>query len=366
MSLETICEPTYSDRPPPSGRWTKGRRIRRGVAPTCGSEGIREKWRLAVIENRPVVTPSQRMKEHNLGFLIGLATLPAACTEQPPSTAPEGSTGSPATDSETTAGAEQPTSDDEMTTSAGADESSDDAGGSTTVSGADSSGTTGGSSAQEPCELYVSNSFECYGIEDSRYYDYYVSLCFELVDAYSCRSEALELIACFGNTECSDSKQLEQLQEELEAACGEEWLAVRTCESEAFGCDMIASPSAAGTIAEICTDFATTVGQCIQEGYVPSDLSYTHYNQFGPMGLASICQGTNYALDYTIIFGFHTAPLEEPACGGAYEELMACISGLSCGELTQALAREGGICQAEYDAVRCRCELEVEPSSPSR
>lgn len=44
-------------------------------------------------------------------------------------------------------------------------------------------------------------------------------------------------------------------------------------------------------------------------------------------------------------------------CGGAYEDLLTCLSMLSCNELEDAVYPFNGYCQAEQDAVTCRCEL---------
>lgn len=285
------------------------------------------------------------MDNHDIAFLFTLAALPVACGDDSPA-ATNGSTG-PVTGSETTAG-DEPSSEDaptsETTAEAGDSESSGNPGSSTTRS--DDSTTTGELSKEELialCESYATQFIECsdyplyYDLDDLAQY------CLSAIDQYACSSEVIEWMTCHSTDKtCGD-------------LCDDPLSALKACESAAAGCEMLPSPTAEGTLATDCSALAAVATQCIQDGYYIEGFSFG-YQLGGTEGLAYNCEYGNY-VDLSLT-GLYPPPLDDIACGGAYEELVTCLSSLNCEGLAQAASQQSS-CEAEYAAVRCRCDLEI-------
>ncbi|MCH9680395.1 MAG: hypothetical protein K0V04_03090 [Deltaproteobacteria bacterium] len=157
-----------------------------------------------------------------------------------------------------------------------------------------------------------------------------------------CQLEILALLTCEANQggPCDPSCQSESDDSE---ACED------AVQAKALGCAMIPMVAATGTIPAQCEAVTAQAFACDAEGYYISFFSpYVNY----PPGTAQpYCEAAfPWLLD--------TTPLSDisPECGGAYEELLTCLSGLDCVELDDAITN-GLSCTSEIDALICRCAL---------
>ena len=198
------------------------------------------------------------------------------------------------------------------------------------------SSTTG--EPQGLCELWGENRSNCYG----GYYNpvYYTNICYEYLMSIDvmCAPAAAMLYQCQAGACFVD--------------CGVEYDALDECNNLVLamelGCDMIAEVPAVGTIDMQCTGFIDQVEVCSAGGYyIPFFSWYVDYNPVY----------AEYACVNAWIFTNSPPPLGmgDP-CGGAYEELLTCLSGLACNELEDAIF-DDTYCAAERDAVTCRCDL---------
>jgi len=293
-------------------------------------------------------------------FLLTFAAIPLACTEDLPEETTSGETtgttttplpmdtSEGATSIVTTTGLDGTSSSGGETTadssssgmSSSSDSSSSDA---TTMSidpstsSSESSSTTG--EPQGLCEVWGETLAGCYG-----YYNpaYLVNYCYEYlmgVDVmcgpvvgmyYQCQASG-----CF--VDCSDESEAVQDCNEL----------LQVIE---LGCDMIPIVPGVGTIDAQCMGVVDQAEVCTAGGYyIPGFSSYIMY---APEYTQYFCVNGAY---FTYLF---PPPGIGDACGGAYEELLTCLSGLSCGDFEDALY-DDTICGTEKNAVTCRCELDA-------
>lgn len=293
-------------------------------------------------------------------FLLALAPLPLACTEDPPDPVAEGSTGTTGGTVPTTMTTGEPegsttaiattaiaTTDLDGTSSTGDSTASDGSSGlgssssddATTTMSIDPSTGEGSSSTGEQglCELWGETLSMCYGYNAAYFtsycYDYVLNeihpLCiWEASARFQC-----EAAGCFAN-------------------CDAEYDALYQCHQLAqaadLGCDMIPIVPGAGTIAPQCVGLVDQIELCTANGsYIPG---WSYLVQYSPVYAEDYCEFGGY---FTFIY---PPPAAGDACGGAYEELLTCLSALSCGELELAVIGAGA-CAAQIDAVTCRCEL---------
>lgn len=294
-------------------------------------------------------------------FLLTFAAIPLACADDAPvdtMTGDSTSTTDTVTTAVTTTGESEGSTS--IVTTTGVDGTSS-SGGETTVaetgsSGAGSSsgsdGTTmgiepgtssgeGSSSTGEPqglCEVWAETLSLCYG----GYYNpaYLVNYCYDYLMSVDVTCGPLaamyyqcQATGCF--VDCS--AESDALQE-----CNDLVLAMQ------LGCDMIPVVPGAGTIATQCTGVIDQAEVCTAAGYyIPG---FSGYIMYSPEYADYFCQNGAY---FTYLF---PPPGVGDACGGAYEELLTCLSGLSCSDFENALFDET-ICGPQKDALTCRCEL---------
>jgi hypothetical protein len=295
-------------------------------------------------------------------FLLTVAPLPLACTEDLPGGATEGSstTAAPTTtavatgDSEgvtsiaTTTGVDGTSSEGGETTlaessSSGAPSSSSSDGTTTSIDPSTSTSTSESSSStgeQGLCELWGETLSDCYG----GYYNpmYYINSCYnELMSIDVTCAPALAMVY-----QCQASGCF--------VDCGMEYDVLEQCNDMVLamelGCDMIPIVPGAGTIAMQCMSVIDQAEVCTAGGYyIPG---FSGYILYSPAYTQYFCENGAY---FTFLF---PPPGVGDACGGAYEELLTCLSGLSCGDFENALF-DDTICETQKNALTCRCELEV-------
>ncbi len=290
-------------------------------------------------------------------FLLAVAPLPLACADDAPDPVAEGTAGTTAAPTSSTT--DEPEGSTSITTT-GLDGTSSSGGSDTAVvtdgSSSSSDGTTmmvdpttgssseeGSSSTGEPmglCELWGENQAMCYG-----YYGnaaYYTNQCYDYVLNYldpmcGVPASALYLCqaaGCFANcgTEYEDLQECNELVQYME-----------------LGCDMLPIVPAVGPVLPQCTTFIDQVEVCTAAGfYIPF---FSGIVMYSPAYADYYC-----AQGFVIVSGYVPQVLGDP-CGGAYEELLTCLTALPCNELELAVFDGGGACQAQHDAVTCRCEL---------
>jgi hypothetical protein len=299
-------------------------------------------------------------------FLLAFAPLPLACADDAPQDPAEGSssgtTAAPPSTSTGTTDAEGSTTivttGVDGTSSSGDDGSTTAVDGSTTepTSASSSEGTTmsvepgtsssseeGSSSTGEPqglCEVWAETLAMCYGY----YYQpqYLVQYCYDYLTNVDllCVPPAAQYYQCQASgcfVDCNT--QYQALQE-----CNDLLLA------QQLGCDMIPIVPSVGTTPMQCMGFVDVVELCTAGGYyIPFFTFYVNYNPYY----------AQYAcVNGWVLAGGFVPPGAGDSCGGAYEELLTCLSGLPCGQLENAIfSGGGGACAAQHDAVTCRCEL---------
>jgi len=290
-------------------------------------------------------------------FLLTFAAIPLACTDEVPGETTSGETTGtttmpmPMETSEgstsivTTTGLDGTSSSGGETTadsssSGGSSSSSSD---STTMSiepgtsSSESSSTTG--EPQGLCEVWGEAAALCYG-----YYGpmYYIDSCYDYfmyIDV-ACGPVAAMVYQCQA-TGCF-------------VDCGDQYEALELCNDMVLamelGCDMIPIVPAVGTIEMQCSGFVGTMGVCTDAGYYIPVFSW--YLMYAPDYAQDLCENGAF-------FTFPGPSLAVgDACGGAYEELLTCLSALSCTDLESAIF-DDSYCAAERDAVTCRCELDA-------
>lgn len=293
-------------------------------------------------------------------FLLTVAALPLACADDAPVDTTTGestsTTGSPTTAVTTTGESEGSTSIVTTTgvdgTSTGGETTTTETGSTSTGGSSSSDGTTmgvegststgeGSSSTGEPqglCELWGETLSLCYG----GYYPpaYYTNSCYYYLMSVDvmCGPLAAMLYQCQASgcfVDCST--EYDSLQE-----CNDLALAME------LGCDMIPVVPGLGTIPTQCTGVVDQAEVCTASGYyIPG---FTGYIMYSPEYAEYFCQNGAY---FTYLF---PPPGVGDECGGAYEELLTCLSGLSCSDFENALFDET-ICGPQKDALTCRCEL---------
>lgn len=297
-------------------------------------------------------------------FLLAFAPLPLACADDGPQDPAEGSSSDttaapPSTDTGTTDAEGSTTivttTGVDGTSSSSSDGSTTAVDGSTTevVGSSSSEGTTmsiepgtsseeGGSSTGEPqglCEVWAETQSMCYYYYgnplflEQYCYDYLTSvdlLCVpQAAQYYQCRATG-----CF--VDCN--MQYQALQQ-----CNDDLLAME------LGCDMIPVVPSVGSTPMQCTAFVDQVELCTAGGfYIPFFSFYVNYSPY----YAQYACVNGWVLANTFV-----PPGPGDSCGGAYEELLTCLSGLACGELENGVFSGNGYCEAQHDAVTCRCEL---------
>jgi len=287
-------------------------------------------------------------------FLLTLAPLPLGCNEviyvdapseessggtttttpMPMADTSEGSTSIATTtgvDGTSSSGGETTVATDGTTTGTGSSSSD-----STTMSiepGSSSSESSSTTGELGLCEAWGESRALCYGYGNAAYWE---MLCYSYL-AYADPACALATELYYG---C-------QAYNGCFADCSTEGNMLEACE---LGCDMIPLVPAAGTIEARCTSLTAQVFACDMAGYYIS--GFSQYTDYPPEVMTSFCSGGAY-------FVFGGVPLEVgDSCGGAYEDLLTCLSGLTCGELENEIFF-GALCAAERDAVDCRCNLGV-------
>lgn len=298
-------------------------------------------------------------------FLLTVAALPLACSDDAP-VDPDGSTGASGSTSVapplTSTGPDPSegstsigTTAVDGTTSTGAETTSET--GSTGVeSSSGSDGTTmsiepgttteeGESSTGEPlglCEAWGQTQAGCYYYGNPLYYTNY---CYNYLNNYvdpACLVYAQHRIACqaYGAMCWPD--------------CGFEYDSVQQCENEILaqqlGCDMIPAVPGAGTIDAQCTGVVAQATTCHNAGYYIPGFSW--YLDYIPYYAQYFCEN---GAGFTYLF---PPPAVGDPCGGAYEEMLTCLSTLSCTELENEMFSPT-VCASEDLAVECRCDLGV-------
>lgn len=286
-------------------------------------------------------------------FLLALSALPLACTDDPPddATTTTDSTSSTSDTPPITATTSDSSEGSTSIVTTGLDStSSGDTTAGETSTGTDSTGSDGttmaiegtstgesSSTTGEPlglCELWGENLSACYG----GYYNpaYYTSSCYDYLTSIDvmCGPSAAMLYQCQASgcfVDCST--EYETLD-----ACNDLALAMQ------LGCDMIPDVPAVGTIDTQCVGVVDQAEVCIAAGYYIPGFSY------GPEYAQYFCENGAF---FTY---FYLPPAMGDVCGGAYEELLTCLSALSCGDLEQAMF-DDAYCTAQKNALTCRCEL---------
>jgi hypothetical protein len=288
-------------------------------------------------------------------FLLTVAALPLACTEDAP-VDPDGSTAS-TTASPTTTGNDPSAGTTGLGTTTEVDgtSTSDAESGSTDPTAASSSsdgttmpvepGTTEGESSSTTgelglCEAWGQTQAGCY-----YYYNeiYLTNYCYNYLNNYvdpACLVYAQHRIACqaygaFCWPDCSF--EYESVQQ-----CHDDILAMQ------LGCDLIPVVPGAGTIDTQCANLVTQATACHATGYyIPG---FSGYIQYAPQYTQYFCENGAF---FTYLF---PPPGVGDPCGGAYEELITCLSGLSCAELENEMFFPT-VCAAQDTAVECRCNL---------
>lgn len=302
-------------------------------------------------------------------FLLTVAPLPLACSDDAPID-PEGSTGATGstTAAPTTTGNDPSEGSTSVATTTGHDGTSSSGGdtmvtdGSSTVA-TGSSGSDGTTMSIEPgsssssdgeesssttgalglCEAWGQQQAGCYGY----YYNeiYLVNYCYNYLNNYVdplCLVYAQHRIACqaygaFCFPDCSFEYQSVQ-------QCNDDILAMQ------LGCDVIPIVPGAGTIDTQCTGIVAQATVCDTAGYyIPG---FSGYIQYAPAYTQYFCENGAY---FTYLF---PPPGVGDPCGGAYEELLTCLSGLTCSELADEMFFPN-LCAAQNDALTCRCELDA-------
>ncbi|MCB9566910.1 MAG: hypothetical protein H6710_06815 [Myxococcales bacterium] len=223
----------------------------------------------------------------HLAFLLSLGGIPLACTsDDTSSTSDTSPTGTTSGGTATTTGSASDT------TTAGTDSGGSGSGTMGATSGSTSSGTTASETTGGPagaCESYTTKYVECNPGES---YDDILAGCQEAKMYWeqeygpACAAAFDALNGCLADQECADFPDSE--------LCAADYAAF--------------NEACAPEIGEVCAAFATKYAECSGE-----DASY----------FAKYCQiGLNEA---TMEYG--------AACGMAYEEYYACLTGLSCAEL---------------------------------
>jgi len=286
-------------------------------------------------------------------FLLTLSSLPVACGEvvviTPEETSGDSTTGSPMTVESSSSGEGVTTivttsldgtssSDVDSSTTVVDDTSSSGGSSSSTTlpidpSTSESSSTTG--EAPGLCELWAMEWVGCYGYYTVPYMTMY---CYSQLDYTlpECLMAFGAVIQCeaFGGGPCV-------------ANCDVEEEAEQVCE---LGCDMIAMVPAVGTIEAQCTSLAMQATACHAAGYYI--IGFSQYLDYPIDVMIDFCVDGMY-----VLFSPPSLAVGD-TCGGAYEELLTCLSGVSCMELEfAAFDAFGGVCGTQYDGVECRCEL---------
>ena len=300
---------------------------------------------------------------NNRTFLLTLATLPLACgpgivangpddsgststdgpTSGPPDTATGGtsSTGGTSATGENSSSAEASSSLGTSSASTGAEDGSTETSGGSSSGGEESSSSSTGS--PELCETWAEGFEECY----PDYYDpaYLLELCGYYSQNEVCPVEAIEVLEC------------EAALGVCGANCQSETSALNSCEdaaeAEALGCAELPVIEPAGTIEAACSSVAAQALTCDAMDYYVSGFSqYADYMDAQEV-LQDFCTSGAYW-----VFSPKLDPLS--SCGGAFEELLACVQTLDCQEFDDAAtAFPGGPCAEELVAIECKCELGV-------
>jgi hypothetical protein len=298
-------------------------------------------------------------------FLLTLAATPLACTDEVPgeTTSGEttGTTTTPMPSDTTTEGTTSivtTTGVDGTSSSGGETTVVDESSGSTSSSSSSSSSSSEGttmaidpstststgeesSTTEEPqslCEVWGENQSGCYG----GFYPpaYYANLCYEYllsVDVMCGPAAAMvyqcQVSGCFVD-------------------CIAEYDALQACndlvQAMELGCDMLPEVPGVGTIDTQCMGIIDQVIACTASGYyIPAFSGYVGYDP---------AYAQDFCVDGAFFADLAPPPAVDSPCGGAYEELLTCLSGLSCGELEDAMF-DDAFCGPQKDAVTCRCEL---------
>jgi hypothetical protein len=288
-------------------------------------------------------------------FLLTLAPLPLGCTEviylDPPgddsssgttTPTPMGDTSEGSTSVVTTTGVDGTSSTGDDTTSAGV--SSDSTTTTTTTmptepssSSEESSSTTGELGL---CQAFGQTMAACYYYYNEIYLTY---LCYNYLNNYvdpACLVFGQHYMACYAYgpfcwPDCYT--EYESMQQ-----CHNDILAMQ------LGCNLIPVVPGAGTIDAQCSDLTAQATTCHSAGYYIPGFSW--YIPYAPQYAQDFCE---YGAFFTFLY---PPPVAGDACGGAYEELLTCLSGLSCNELANEMFAPT-VCATQDTAVECRCNL---------
>lgn len=296
-------------------------------------------------------------------FLLTAASLPLACSDDAPAD-PSGTTGAPpdttttvdsdsgSTSIGTTSGVDGSTSALETSGTTVDPSSGGSSSGSTGVpesSSTDASSSSSSSSGEESssgeappglCELWAAEWVACYG-----YYSipYLTAYCYDSLNYADpvCQLDLASVFQCeaMGGGPCLANCDP---QEQVYDACEDQLLA------DMLGCAMIPMVPGTGGIEMQCISLNAQAVACTNAGYYIG--GFSQYVAYPPEYMLYFCEGGAY-------FTFTPPPQAVgDTCGGAYEELLACLSGLNCMQLEDAVWMQNH-CAAEFDALTCRCEL---------
>ncbi len=294
-------------------------------------------------------------------FLLTMASIPLGCGDDT-SVVTDGSTGQPATGTTgAPVGSSGAASTDDGVTGSGAT-SLDGTTGSSAGSSSEGTttavdpGTTSSTGATSPesssdssstgsplgmCELWATEWVACYGYYTIPYLTAYCYDTLSYVDPMcTADAEAFYLCEALGGGPCM-------------AACDVAYDAWQSCEDQVLadmlGCNMLPMVPAVGTIESQCTDLSNVARACDTAGYYIS--GFSQYVAYPPEYMVDFCVGGAY-------FTFPPPPLAPgDTCGGAYEDLLTCVSMLSCSDLELAVFFPSMFCPVEDDSLTCRCEL---------
>lgn len=223
--------------------------------------------------------------------------------------------------------------------------------GSSTSDGTDT-GTAGertdGESSSETgpaglCEQWAAAFDDCYpgyGYPS----EYLVQVCYSYATSDACPELALEVVEC--EAEFGPCGGTCNAQDQALDACEQ------MAEGEELGCFELPVQMSSGDLETACVTAATQALTCDAMGvYIPGWTMYVDYAN---------------ALEYTTNFctqGAYWAFLFDASdsCLGAYEDLLACISTLTCDEFADAVFPSGvdDLCPGLGTAVECKCDLEI-------
>jgi len=301
---------------------------------------------------------------NNRVFLLTMTALPVACSHDVTEQffgedSGRGSTTTAPVNETTTGGSSGSsgpqdngsTSMDVTATGSGTDgtSTSDATGGSSTgepessgdSTGGDSDGGSSTTAAPTLCEAWGQAIGACSGY-GAAYHEQY---CEYYLASPVCTAELLETFECEAYDAGFCGAGCEKANEAL-AACKLQ------VEAEELGCYDLPATNPTGMLEAACLTTAQKALACDQSGaYVNGFSQYADYAD-GLQLMQSFCTSGAY-------WTFGVDPLS--ACGGAYEDLLACIQPLSCSEFDEVMLALplDDLCAEAAAAVECACNLGI-------